>query len=131
MYSEIYSVILAVSVTVIWHLMMTKIKKINLLRDAKLLCKNLRVILQDYDYNNEEEEYDVDLSLKSYFNDKHEKILDIANELRKRQSYFLSTDKKLYDIGDLLEWLVQDFYKIHDDEDIRIKRWSQMIENLK
>ena len=106
-----------------------KIKKTQdmLAADAEMLCRDLEAILTDFDKDNQEELYEIDLSLRSYFNDNSLTLRDLANKLTVRQVWWGSKNEQLIVIGEMLEWLIKDFYDGISDEEERIRVWSQNV----
>ncbi len=94
--------------------------------DALMFCRDLKRILTDFDKDNEEERYEVDLSLKSYFNDNTVKIRSLSERLSEHQSWY-SKKPELKITSELLEWIIEDFYDNYSDEEERIRIWSQNI----
>ena len=102
-------------------------KRKEMLEDACRIFGDLEVILNDVNSNDSEELYEVDLSLKSYFDDNEVKMQDLANRLHERQPWLYPKDQILPKIGDLLEWLIRDFYYMRQEEEERIRIWSRNI----
>ena len=117
--------IFAIGIPLSLHVATVYKNKHDMIRDAKIFCGDIHTILVDFNADNEDEEYDVDSSLRSYFNNKNTKLQNLADDLRKRNSYFGRTDQTLYSVGELLEWLIRDFYVLNYEEDERIRIWSQ------
>ena len=97
-----------------------------MLDEAEMLCRDLKRILTDCDKNNEEELYEIDLSLTSYFKDNSLKLESLADRLSKSQVWYYK-NPILEQIGELLEWLLRDFYDGVSEEEERIRVWSQNI----
>ena len=120
------SVTLAVTfITTTIHMRRATNKVNGMLDESEMLCMDLIAILKEYDSHNVEEEYEVDLSLKSYFNDNSVKILYLAKQLKEPQPWYIKNGKSLPKIGDLLVWLVENFYEPNSEEEERIRVWSQ------
>ena len=103
-------------------------KRKEMLEDSRIIFGDLEVILNDVNSNDNEELYEVDLSLKSYFDDNEVKMQDLANRLHERQPWLYPKDQTLPKIGDLLEWLIRDFYYMRQEEEERIRIWSRNIQ---
>ena len=100
------------------------------LRDeAENVLKDIDRIINDTNVYSEEEVYEVDLSLKSYFDENRVKIQDLANRLQKRQPALSHKDRSLPKLGALLEWVIRDFYHVDQEEEERIRIWSQNVPN--
>lgn len=104
----------------------------ELAKQSNTICKDLKAILNDVKlYDDSEERYEIDLSLKSYFNDNRTQIQTLVNNLRVARSGFLSKkNKKLNEFGDLLHWTIYDFYRFDYEEDERIRIWSKNIQKF-
>ena len=99
----------------------------NLIRSAKLLCYDLKRILNDFDENNEEEHYEIELSLHSYFKDNKRHLQKLADELLAVKPWYYSKDEILPKIGFMIKWLQEEFYNEDEEEDERIRVWSKNI----
>ena len=101
----------------------------QLRKDAEDVLKNIDRIINDTNTYSDEEVYEVDLSLKSYFDENRVKIQDLANKLQARQPALSFKDRTLPELGKLLEWVIRDFYHADQDEEERIRIWSQNVPN--
>lgn len=104
------------------------IKKIRdeMLDESEILCRDLKRILTDYDQDDEEERYEIDLSLISYFKDNSLKLESLARRLTEHQAWYYR-NPHLKQIGELLYWVINEFYDSTSDEEERIRIWSQNI----
>lgn len=124
--------VIALFSPLITHIIKVNRNKKQMINDAKMLCHDIYVALTDYDPNNNEEEYDVELVLRSYFKDKRTELLVLANKLKeKNTSYLHTTDNNLQRAGELLIWIIQDLYDYEiNEEEIRIHRWSSLTQDF-
>lgn len=121
----IFSVIAAITVPIIVHVIKIRQNKKDMKDDAKKLCNDIYGVLADYNPDNNEEEYDVELNLRLYFKDKRIEIGKLADKLtKKHSSYFYKTDKNLQNMGKLLIWITSEFYDYEISEEDRIRMWS-------
>lgn len=101
----------------------------QLRKDAEDVLRDIDRIINDTNAYSDEEIYEVDLSLKSYFDENRVKIQELANRLQARQPALSFKDPSLPKLGKLLEWVLRDFYHINQEEEERIRIWSQNIQN--
>ena len=99
----------------------------SLRNDAIILCNDLKSILTGINDDDDEEVYEIDLSLETYFDNNAIRIQDIITESRKPQKLFTRKDKKLVALVKLLEWLMNEFHSKVSDEEERIRIWSKNI----
>ena len=139
MLDPIYSIIASAGISaaitatslIILHVMKIYNKKKNLLDDGELICKDLHTILsRDVISDDEDEMYEVDLSLKSYFVDNNVKLQNLANEFYNFRTLFGRKDNTMNSIGGLFEWLIHNFYNINFEEEERIRIWAKNTTNF-
>ncbi len=100
-----------------------------MISEAKILCMDLKRILTDCDKDNEEEIYEIELSLASYFKDNSLRLKLLADKLAESQPWYYKNSELKY-IGKLLDWLISDFYDATSDEEERIRIWSQNVQGF-
>ena len=105
----------------------TRRRKRQMLEDSSGVFGDLDAIIGDVSSNGGEELYEVDLSLKSYFDDNEVRMQDLANRLHEGLPWPYPKDQTLSMSGDLLEWLMCDFYRSRREEEERIRIWSRNI----
>ena len=99
--------------------------------ESKNLTYRLKSILQDCNVDNSEELYEFDLSLSSYFNDWNNDLLSLSNSIKSHsQPWYYPKDKNLDNVSNLLIWISIEFYHPNDEEDERIRIWSQNISDF-
>ena len=99
-----------------------QIKK-DLIEETNIICKEIKAILNDVNMNIDDEEiYEVDASLRSYFEDKRQQINQVIIRLQDVRIGFLSKkDKKMTEWGTFLDWILNELYHYDEDENERIR----------
>jgi len=119
--------ITAIIIPIVFKLYNVKKTRDIMKHDAEMLCRDLKRILTDFDKDNEEELYEIDLSLTSYFKDNSLRIQELSIKLTQEQPWYYPKNNDLLIIGRMLEWMIRDFYNIVSEEEERIRIWSQNV----
>ena len=124
--------IIAFSITVIklvYDSQKNKQVKKDLMEETNIICKDIKAILNDVDMDDDSEEiYEVDASLRSYFEDKGQQIQQVIIKLQDvRIGFFAKKDKKMIEWSTLLSWITNDLYRYNYDESERIRILSKNI----
>ncbi len=120
------------SIIISFTLKIISIKKSNgeMLTGASILCKELDEIVNSLDTNDVDECYEAELSLRSYFHDNKSEFVDLIYKLKNHRSFFYRKNKSLLKISKLLEWIMNEFYLHEEEEDERIRIWSQNVDTF-
>lgn len=126
---SILAIILSVFIPMLVIILQTTYRISELKKKITCLCKNLKSILDDVNPNNEEELYDIDSLLQTYFQENSVEIQRLINEINDRPLYLNVKRIDFKKTTDFLKWLFE-FYAIGQQEEERIRIWSQNIDNF-
>ena len=95
--------------------------------DVNDLLKEMDLILNDIDLDDKDALYDIDMSLRGYYEKHGSKIEGLVDQLHKSRTLFYRKDKSSRSHGEFLEWLMTKFYESNQEEEERIRVWSKNI----
>lgn len=99
--------------------------------DVNDLLKELDLILNGIELDDKDMLYDVDMSLRGYFEKHGPKIKGLAEQLHNSRTLLYRKNKSYRLHGEFLEWLITKFYESDQEEEERIRVWSNNIPRYK